>query len=48
MKRLIMLMAIVFASVMVTPTYANDHVVDQGTTSECIVHSEDGVVSCGD
>jgi len=48
MKRLIMLMAIVFGSVMVTPTYAKDHVVDQGTPSECIVHSVDGVVSCGD
>jgi hypothetical protein len=48
MKRLIILMAIVFASVMVTPTYAKDHVVDQGTTSECIVHSADSVVSCGD
>lgn len=46
MNKLFMVLAFVFGSVIVTTAYATENSGDKDITVDCIVHREDGVVSC--
>lgn len=48
MNKLFMVLAFVFGSVIVTTAYATESSGDNEITVDCIVHMEDGVVSCNE
>jgi hypothetical protein len=48
MNKLFMLLALVFGSVIVTTAYATESSADNEIVVDCIVHMEDGVVSCNE
>ncbi|MDO8846341.1 MAG: hypothetical protein Q7U98_18980 [Methylicorpusculum sp.] len=46
MNKLFMVLAFIFGSVIVTTAYAAENSGDKDIAVDCIVHMEDGVVSC--
>jgi hypothetical protein len=48
MNKLLMVLALVFGSVIVTTAYATENSADDEIAVDCIVHMEDGALSCNE